>query len=146
MSPIGSRHGARVKKLNRLFNRLLIDKAIVGVQDPVQIPDLSEPEPDVAILKPRPDFYAEAHPKTDEVFLIIEVADASLAKDREVKLPIYAAAGIPEYWIVNLEKGEIEAYLDPREGTYQTKRSLRSGEMVHFRGLDLEIPVDRILV
>ena len=114
MSPIGSKHAATVKKLNRIFsNRLSPNEAIIGVQDPVFLDDGTEPQPDISILKPRDDEYADEHPGTFDVLLIIEVADTSAEDDRDVKLPRYAAAGIPEMWIVNIPGRKIEAYRIP---------------------------------
>ncbi len=79
MSPIGSSHGGTVKRSSRFLNRNLGDQAIVSVQDPVRINDFSEPQPDLALLKPRKDFYSRSHPTAEDVLVVIEVADTSLA-------------------------------------------------------------------
>jgi len=109
-SPVGSQHSTCVKRLNRLFSRSVGDRAIVSVQDPIQIPDHSEPEPDVALLRPPLSTYEARHPLPKEVLLIVEVSDSSLAKDRAVKLPLYASAGIPEVWLVDLAHSQIQVY------------------------------------
>src|SRR5437870_5978990 len=98
MSPVGSRHAACVKRLNRILGRRVGDLVVVGVQDPIGLDDYSEPEPDISLLRPRADFYSEAHPIPSDVLMIIEVADSSDLYDREVKVPLYARAGIPETW------------------------------------------------
>jgi len=103
MAPIGSKHRSAVKRLVALLTSALGSQVIVSVQDPLRLSDLSEPEPDLMLLKPRADFYADAHPTAADVLLLIEVADTSARYDREIKLPLYARHGIAEVWIVDLE-------------------------------------------
>jgi len=123
MSPIGSYHAACVRRLNRLFSALCSpDQALVSVQNPVGLPPDSEPEPDVALLQPRADDYATRHPRAEEVLLVVEVADSSLTFDQEVKVPIYAQAGIPLVWVVALNEDRIYTYQAPDSTTYQTQR------------------------
>ncbi|MEJ7871360.1 MAG: Uma2 family endonuclease, partial [Rubrobacteraceae bacterium] len=85
---------------------------------PIILPDSSEPEPDVTVLRPRDDFYAAGHPVPEDVLLLIEVSDTSLEYDREVKLPLYARAGIPEVWIVDLVNEKIHTYSQPAARSY----------------------------
>lgn len=113
MTPIGVSHAACVKRLNQILNRDLMGEAIISVQDPIHLDLYSEPEPDVAVLRFRPDFYAGGHPEPEDVLLLIEVAETSLAYDRELKLPRYAAAGIEEVWLVDLAAREIMVYREP---------------------------------
>ena len=103
MAPIGTRHGSAVKRLNALFVAAVGSRAVVSVQDPLRLSELSEPEPDLMLLKPRADFYADAHPTAADVLLLVEVADTSARYDREIKLPLYARHGVREVWIVDLE-------------------------------------------
>src|SRR3989442_14089199 len=110
MSPIGSTHGGTVNRFSAFFNRKLGDITIVSVQKPVRIDDFSEPQPDIALLKPRKDFYSKSHPTPGDVLVIIVVADTSLECDRHVKLPLYARAGIPEAWLMVLRNDTIEVY------------------------------------
>jgi Uma2 family endonuclease len=119
MSPIGSRHAACVKFLSNLFSRQFGDKLIVSTQDPVRLDDFSEPQPDVALLRWRDDFYRHAHPTPADVLLVIEVADTTLESDRRYKLPLYAKAGIPEAWLVNLPEEKLELHAQPASGAYQ---------------------------
>ena len=115
----GSRHAACVRRLNQLLRRLVGDSMAIGIHDPIQLDGPSFPEPDVTLLDPRADFYADAHPSAADVLLAIEVADTSADYDREVKLPLYAQADIPEVWLIDLQAGRIEVYAHPAEGIYQ---------------------------
>lgn len=118
MNPIGSRHAKIVKKLNRILGKLLGDEAIISIQDPIIANDLSEPEPDVAILKYRADFYEHELPNGSDVLLIIEVADTTLTYDSQVKLPVYASSGVPEYWIIDLNTPAIQVYWQAEGDAY----------------------------
>ncbi len=130
MSPIGRRHAGRVRYLINLLTRELgIDEAVIDAQDPVVLGDLSEPQPDVALLVPRADFYAEEHPRPNDVLLLIEVADTSLAYDREVKIPIYARYGVPEVWIADLSGAAVEVYREPTADGYVRRERLGSAEV-----------------
>jgi Uma2 family endonuclease len=122
MSPIGSVHVAAVNRLVRLFDRAVGEGAIVSVQNPVVLDDYSEPEPDIALLRPREDFYQSALPGPDDILLLIEVADTSLRYDREVKIPLYARHGIPETWLVDLENERLIIFSSPSEQGYQGER------------------------
>jgi Uma2 family endonuclease len=130
MSPIGPIHAALVKRLNTLLNRALDDTYIVSVQDPIQLDDHSEPQPDLAILHFRDDFYAHAHPVADDVLLVIEIADSSVAYDREEKMPRYAAANIAEAWLIDVAAERIEQYSQPRSGMYRLIQIAERGEVL----------------
>src|ERR1043165_7158871 len=128
MSPIGSRHAACVRLLARTITKLVGDNGIVSTQSPGRLNDFSEPQPDVAILRFREDFYRDAHPEPSDVFLIIEVADTTIQYDRHVKMPLYASAGIAEALIFNLPDDQLEVYWQPEGGVYQKKAVLKRGE------------------
>ncbi|MBV9790991.1 MAG: Uma2 family endonuclease [Chloroflexi bacterium] len=130
MSPIGSRHAACVDRLNRLLSRRAEDDTIVRVQSPIQLDDYSEPQPDLALLRMQPDFYAEALPTAGDVLLMIEVADTSLEYDRRLKLPRYAQAGIPEVWLVDLNEHSVRVYTQPFEDGYRVIQQLHPGQSV----------------
>jgi Uma2 family endonuclease len=119
MAPIGSPHAGMVKRLNRIFDRAVGSQAIVSVQDPVLLGQYSEPQPDIALLRPRDDFYAKSHPHPKDVLLIVEVADSSLRYDREVKIPLYARHGIPEVWLVDVEKKQLTVFHTPAQQAYR---------------------------
>jgi Uma2 family endonuclease len=146
MSPIGRRHAACVDRLNRSFARLVEEAAIVRVQGPVRLSEQAEPQPDVALLRPRPDFYAMGHPTPFDIFLIVEVAETSSRFDRTVKMPLYAASGIPEYWLVDLDEEAVTVYRHPQQLDYGSVGILQRGETLAPLALpDVEIAVDDIL-
>ncbi len=141
MSPISSLHASHVKRLNILFGRLLFGQVIIGVQDPVSLNAFSEPEPDISVVRLREDLYAEHHPRPTDIFLLIEVSLTTLGFDREMKLPLYATAEIPEFWIVNLEEKQVEIYRQPKNGKYLSQTTLRPGDNIFLEKFDLKIPV-----
>lgn len=146
MSPIGTRHAACVKRLNRLLGRALGVRALIGVQDPIWLGDETEPQPDLAVLRPRPDDYARGHPTASDVLLLIEVADTSQRYDREVKVPLYARAGIPEVWLVDLTAETIERYAEPANGTYrQMERAGRGQTLIPTTLPGFAVSVDAVL-
>ncbi|MFN3929840.1 MAG: Uma2 family endonuclease [Thermoflexus sp.] len=146
MSPISSRHAACVKRLAVLLFERGGRRFLVSVQDPIRLGERSEPVPDLALLRPRADFYASAHPGPADVFLVIEVAETSGTYDREQKLPLYGRAGIPETWVVDLAQGEVVVGRDPSPEGYRTLRTARRGEtLAPLAFPDLILPVDEIL-
>lgn len=146
ISPIGSEHAAVVKRLNRVFATGVGDAALVGVQDPVTFPPYSEPQPDLTLLRPRDDDYANGHPTPADVLLLVEVADSSLAFDRAVKLPLYAREGVREVWLVDLRNQRIERHAEPRDGAYRLVSQAQRGEALSPTALpQLTVNVDDIL-
>ncbi len=131
MAAIGSFHAACVSRLTERFVGRFSGRAIVWVQNPIWIDPHSEPEPDLALLKPRPDFYAARHPRPEDVLLLVEVSEASLAYDTSFKLPMYAKAGIGEVWIINLSDACVDIYREPSENGHRMMRK-------YFRGDRLE--------
>ena len=130
MTPIGPRHARCVDDLTRLLSRLADDQAIVRVQNPVVLAEYHEPQPDLALVRERPDRYGQAHPQPAHVMLVVEVADTSVEHDRSVKIPLYARAEIPEAWLVNLPDELIEVYRNPAGGSYAEITSLSRGETI----------------
>jgi Uma2 family endonuclease len=114
MNPQGEAHSFSIRRMNRLLVLGLRDRADVCVQLPFVASDFSEPEPDLAVVPPGD--YLDGHPQ--QAYLVIEVAESSLAEDRKIKSPLYATAGVPEYWIVNLVDRVVEVYREPRDGAY----------------------------
>jgi Uma2 family endonuclease len=146
MSPIGERHAACVDALSELLRERLKRSVNVRVQNPIQLDDYSEPQPDIAVLKRRDDFYRHAHPKPEDILLVIEVSDSTLEFDRTVKMPLYAGAGIPEAWLVNLPEEQIEVYGDPADGEYQTVRSyVRRQKLQSHTLARLSLSVSKVL-
>jgi Uma2 family endonuclease len=128
MSPIGSHHAACVDRAGRALNQRIGKNFIVRVQNPIRLSDLSEPQPDLALLRPRADFYEQSHPTPDDVLLVIEVADTAVAYDRGVKVPLYARSGIAEVWLVDLTQERIEIYTQPAGASYRQMMSVARGE------------------
>lgn len=124
MSPQGGRHSRVVAQLHRYFVRGLPDDFQVRGHSPFAAGDYSEPEPDVEIV---PVSRSNKHPR--RAYLLIEVADSSLRKDRHIKTKIYAAARVPEYWIVDLAGRAVEVYTEPKRGAYTKVVRVRRGTL-----------------
>jgi Uma2 family endonuclease len=145
MSPIGSSHAACVKYLSRLLNELFGKDFIVGTQDPIRLDDFSEPQPDVTLLRWRDDFYRSAHPTPADVLLVLEVADTTVETDRKVKVPLYARAGIPEAWLVNIPDETVEIYSAVADDAYQVTVKRVRGEQAQSATLkELVVSVEEL--
>lgn len=143
MSPIGPKHAATVKKLLARFAPLSEKGvAILSVQDPLVVGE-SELYPDLALLRPRPDFYAERLPEGRDALLVVEVADTTLDYDLGVKLPLYAAGGVPEVWVVDLTGGRVLVHRNPEGRAYREAEALGPGETLDVLGL--KIPLEELL-
>jgi Uma2 family endonuclease len=127
MSPIGSPHAGCVDRLTALFTRRLGGRAIVRVQNPIILDRRSEPQPDLTLLAPRPDFYSAAHPRPRDVLLAVEVMDSSRGYDRTLKLPLYARAELREVWLVDLAAQAVEVYRRPALRGYRQEQRLVAG-------------------
>lgn len=145
MPPASSPHAGCVNVLNRILVRAAGARAVVSIQQPLRLSDLSEPRPDVAVLHWRDDFYRERHPGPADVLLVIEVARSSLRFDRGVKLPLYARHSVPEVWIVDLEAGRIEVHRLPGPDGYAESSSRSGSDRLPVPGLDLEIEAGEIV-
>ncbi len=145
MSPIGSWHAACINRLVAFLVKTLGQRVIVSPQNPIRLSDESEPQPDIAVLRPREDFYAGALPRSEDVLLVVEVAEASLFFDRAVKLPLYARAGIPEVWLVDLKHEVVERHTRPLHGRYAEAATFQRGEVIDSPALGLSIAVEDIL-
>lgn len=128
MSPIGPEHAFAVARLVQRFAEELGDKAVIWPQNPIRIPPDSEPQPDLALLKPKD--YSQALPTPEDVLLLLEVADNSLDHDLNTKLPLYAEAGIPEVWILDLGTGRLHLFRNPRAGVHTEHQVRLPGEEV----------------
>jgi len=138
MSPQHPPHAGTIQRLNTLLAPPLAGRAEVRIQLPLAVSDDSLPEPDVAVVSPGD--YRRAHPTT--ALLVIEVAETSLNKDRAVKAALYAAAGVPEYWIVDLPGASVDVYVAPVQGRYTRRTAARSGDVLRPVALgDLDVRV-----
>jgi len=145
MSPIGRRHKAGVDRFTHIFSPSVQGVAIVRVQSSIVLSDGSEPEPDMALLRFRADFYAESDETPADVLLIVEVADTSEGYDRRTKAPLYARHGIPELWIADVNRDRLTVYHEPTPHGYATTQVLRPDESVSPLAFpDLIVPVRSI--
>jgi Uma2 family endonuclease len=144
MAAVGGRHAACVRDLNEWFLPRLIGRAIVDIQNPVRLRPRSEPEPDFMILRWYADRYHDRLPGPEDVLLIIEVSDSSLPYDRETKLPLYAAAGIPEVWIVDLQRRRVLVHRQPDGDLYREAVVIDQGTLTPLAFPDLALPLTEI--
>jgi Uma2 family endonuclease len=124
MSPIGSRHAACLRRLIRIFSGRLGPRALIDAQDPVELDVYSMPQPDFALLRPRADDYASAHPTPEDVLLLVEIADSSLRYDEKIKAPLYHRTGVREAWIVDLQHQRLLVFHG------QAMQTVQPGDMV----------------
>ena len=136
MSPQLTPHASTVNYLMYVLISKLGATALVRVQAPIVLNNWSEPEPDIAVCQPDPNRYLQEHPRADQVFLVVEVADTSLTYDRTRKAQAYSASGIPEYWIVNIPNRRIEILTDPDPATqsYRQQRHVLPGDVLPLPG------------
>lgn len=130
MPPIGERHASQTRRMNHLFSKQVGDAAIVDMQNPLALNAYSEPQPDMVLLKPRADFYEHSHPGPTDILLIIEVSDSTLRYDRETKIPLYAKAGVPEVWVLDIVHQRLEVYRRPSPDGYREVRYPELQEMI----------------
>lgn len=147
MSPIGNPHEARTAGTHRLLAPLFIEgRAVLRVQGHVRLDENNRPEPDLALLKWRDDLYGNQSPAPEDILLLIEVSDSTLASDRSVKLALYARFDIPEVWIENIPDGVVEAYTNPIEGQYTESRIYRPGETISLSAFpDVSLSVSELI-
>ena len=126
MSPIGTRHSSTVDRATTVFVARAGERAIVRIQGAARLNLYTEPQPDVLLLRPRDDFYSSAHPGPSDILLVVEVADSSLAYDRDVKLRVYARSGVPEYWLIDLNDSVLSRYTSPQGESYRHVEHLDS--------------------
>lgn len=132
MSPRGTGHSYALSMIQRFLVALVVARrAEIRVQDPVRLPPLGEPEPDLALLRWRDEGYRE-HPQAGDILLLVEVADTSVRYDRQVKLPLYAKSGIQEVWIVDLPARVIDVFRQPvaAEARYASVATRRAGDTI----------------
>lgn len=146
MAPIGPPHVGALNRINGLLVRLCEGRAVVSPQHPLEIDDHNEPEPDLCLLRWRESFYADRHPLPADVLLLIEIADSSLRYDSTTKLSLYARAGVPRYWIVDVREQSAAEWTKPDSGRYLVQRRLRAGDRIALgdpgsplEGLEIEV-------
>jgi Uma2 family endonuclease len=127
MSPIGPRHATCVNALNRRLLQAVGDRAVLSPQNPVRLLPDSEPQPDVVLLRPPEARYWEHRAEPADAMLVVEVSETSYRYDRHVKLPLYARAGVPEVWIVDLAHAVVEVFREPRAAGYAVAQRVERG-------------------
>lgn len=141
MAPIGSDHASIVNKLNGLLVQAVKEKGILSVQNPVRLSNRTEPEPDFAVLKPRADFYNKQLPTAVDTLLIVEVSNTSERYDREIKLPLYANHGVPEVWLISIERKTLSIYKTPIGDRYQHEQTTDAPGIIALSSLP-DVSVD----
>jgi Uma2 family endonuclease len=146
MAPLGSPHAGCVNRLTRIFTAAFTGRAVIAVQNPVVLDDRSEPQPDLAVLAPRPDEYAKAHATPAEILLLVEVSDSTLRFDRDRKAPYYATAGVPECWVVDVAGDLLLIMRSPSVRGYLKQTSLGRDDVVSVQALaDVQFDVADLL-
>jgi len=146
MTPVGSRHASCVNRLNVLFSQRSDSPFIICVQNPIRLGNLTEPQPDIVLAKPRDDYYESCHPTPDDILLLVEIADSSIEYDRQTKIPLYARHGIPESWLVDLVQRTIEIYTNPTETGYLTQNEMKKGDVFSPLAFpELQVSVEEII-
>jgi Uma2 family endonuclease len=141
MSPMGTRHAETLRRLNRALVLGVGDRGVVQVQAPFAASEDSEPEPDFGVLPPGD--YSAAHP--EKAILLVEVAESSIRKDRVLKARLYAEAGVPTYWLIDVARDVAHVFADPSEGRYRSHVELGRGAVLEHESLGLRIDLDAIL-
>ena len=136
MAPMGSRHYGAVTRLDRLLTFAVGERAIVSVRLPLRLGSMSEPEPDLCVLKARADFYASALPVAADALLVIEVSDSTLAYDVRIKTRLYARHGVPVCWVFDLQAPLLRVFSDPRDGAYASATEIAAPGSMPVPGLD----------
>ena len=144
MSPSKSSHASTIDLLGEELIYKLKGKAIIRIQNPLDLGEMSEPEPDLVVAFFQSHRYTEFHPKASDVALCIEVADSSLAYDREIKASLYAESGIPEYWIINLLNKQVEVHKSLEKGVYTHREILFAGDKLSLESFEWELPLELI--
>ncbi|MDJ0520119.1 MAG: Uma2 family endonuclease [Trichodesmium sp. MO_231.B1] len=146
MASIGIPHASCVRRLDGIFNKLLSGKAIFDTQNPIDLNDESEPQPDLVLLRWREDYYAGKHPQPEDIFLLIEVVDSTIKYDWEVKIPLYAENGIFEVWLIDINQELVEVYPQIVGNSYQQQEQFFRGDRLIIQAFDdVSLTVDEIL-
>lgn len=139
MPPIGRKHAACVAKLQYLLHQNFASKSIIWTQNSIILGDSSEPQPDLALLKLRDDFYIEGLPIAEDILLIIEVADSTINYDRDIKIPLYAEFGISEAWLIDVNNKTLTRYTNPNPRGYKNTESLDQNDTISVLGIEIAV-------
>ncbi len=145
MTPEGEPHAYHNTEAGDYLRKLLGDRVKIRDAKPITLPNNSEPEPDIAVVKPLGKVYRTHHPHPGDIFWVIEISQATLAKDIGQKKTVYAEAGIPEYWVVDLNNSQLTVFRDLRQGEYATEQVLTEGTVSPSAFKDVLIEVQNFL-
>jgi Uma2 family endonuclease len=146
MAAKGTAHSAAVTRIERVLKARLGNRVLLRFQDPIQLDDYSEPEPDVAVVKTNPLDYEDHHPTPGEVYWLIEVADTTLKRDRELKAPAYAQSGIQDYWILDVNQRQLYVFRIPTAAGYTSEVVLSAADVISpLVFSECQIPVEELL-
>jgi Uma2 family endonuclease len=145
MAPEGIPHASYGDRTEDYIRQLLGSKAWLRIGKPITLPNNSEPESDIAVVQPPSSFYSTHHPYPENIFWLIEFSNSSLAKDLQVKTKIYAAAGIQEYWVINLKAMTLIVHRSPSPDGYQAEQTLTQGNVNPLAFPDVPVSVQRLL-
>ena len=145
MSPIGIKHASCVIRLSEMLWSKLEKRVLMSIQNPVQLDNFSQPQPDIMLLKRKADFYNTKHPQSDDVLLLIEVADTTIETDKNDKIPLYSEMNIKEVWLVDINSECIEVYRNPSLTGYQQIETFFKGQTISIESFtDVIINVNEI--
>lgn len=145
MSPEGAPHSSYCGEIGEYLRRILGDRAKVREAHPITLPNNSEPEPDIAIVRTRPTLYRDRHPYPEDIFWLVEIANSTLAKDLGMKKDLYADAGIAEYWVLNLQESALVVFRDLTTSGYRSATSFTSGMISPVAFPDISIDIQQLL-
>ena len=128
--PPGSKHIARVNRLQAKLILALKERAVVSTQNPIALSEFSEPQPDIAVLKPVPDYYESRLADPADVFFVVEVSDSSIRFDRDTKMPLYAACDIKEAWLLDVTARRVTVYRKPEGNSYTEQLSYGPADQI----------------
>jgi Uma2 family endonuclease len=146
MSPEGAPHSSFCGEIGEYLRRILGDQAKIREAHPITLPDTSEPEPDIAIVRNRSTLYRDRHPYPEDIFWLIEISDSTLAKDLGIKKDLYASVGIAEYWVINLQESVLIVFKNLTTAGYQSTTSFTSGIISPVAFPNISIDVQQLLI
>jgi Uma2 family endonuclease len=126
----GKRHNARINRIAKFLEHCIGHESIISVQNSIALHEYSEPEPDICVLKPREDYYESKLPEVEDILILIEVSDSTLAYDRDLKIPLYAASDVAEVWLVDVAASQLTVFREPEGNGYKSVKVLALGDAV----------------
>jgi Uma2 family endonuclease len=145
MSPEGAPHSSFCGEIGEYLRRVLGDQAKIREAHPITLPDTSEPEPDIAIVRNRSTLYRDRHPYPEDIFWLIEISDSTLTKDLGIKKDLYASVGIAEYWVINLQESVLVVFSNLTSAGYQSTTSFTSGIISPVAFPNISIDIQKLL-